>query len=107
MEHEPDLIVFIQTKFEEVVAGSERAQMVDVIAAIQLRVFFGNCLVPDLKLPPHADLTTRDFAPGALIASAAMIGTTVRNCLFNPTTDIAKIVRQMICVERRLYSTHT
>src|SRR5262245_47194839 len=88
------------------IPGSERAQMIDVIAAIQLRVFFDDSFVHDLELTPHAGLTTRDFAPCAFIALAAIVGAPMRNSLFNRAADVAQIVRQMIPVQSSPHCHH-
>src|SRR5262245_15137955 len=80
--------------------------MVDVIAAIQLRILFDNRLVPDLELTPNAGLTTRDVAPRALVALATVVCAPVRHGLFDRAADIAQIVRQVICVQSRLHCHH-
>src|SRR5262249_32003741 len=88
-------------------ASAERAEMVNVVAAIQLRILFGDRLVPNLELPPYADLAARYFAPRALVASASVVGASVGHGLFNRAADVAQIVRQMIRIQTRLHSHHS
>src|SRR5262249_15057733 len=77
-----------------------------LISAIELRVLFDDRLVPDLKLPPYADLATRNVMPCALVALASVVGATVWNGLFNRATNVAQVVRQMLRVQSRLHGKH-
>jgi hypothetical protein len=36
VQHEPDLIVFVQAHLDKMIAGSHRAEMVDVVATVEL-----------------------------------------------------------------------
>src|SRR5258706_4953159 len=56
VQHEPNSLVLVETDLNKVIAGSQRAQMIDVVAAVEPRIFFGNQLVALLDLSPHADL---------------------------------------------------
>ena len=38
VQHEPHVIALIQAYFDEVIAGAQRAQMIDVVAAVQVGI---------------------------------------------------------------------
>src|SRR5262249_37910739 len=107
VQHEPDLVVLVQANLNEMIASSESAEMIDVIAAINLRIFFAVGLLPDLELPPHAGLTARDFAPRAFVALAAIVCAPVWYGLFDRAADVAQVIRQMIRIQSRLRCHYT
>ncbi len=48
VQHEPDGFRFVETNFDEVVAGAERAKVIGVVAAIEFGVLFENGVVTRL-----------------------------------------------------------
>ncbi len=56
------------------IAGAERAEMIEIVAAIQLRMLGDDRLVADLELLPDADLPLRRLAPRAFVVPAAVVG---------------------------------
>src|ERR1700682_2546828 len=71
VQHEPYVFRFIETNFDEVVAGAQRAEVIRLIAAIEFRVFFQNGVVTRLERLPGFVVARGNFGPGAYVASAA------------------------------------
>src|SRR5436309_14467216 len=74
VEHEPNVFRFIQANFDEVIAGAERAEMIRMIAAIELWMFFENGVVARLERLPDFLVAQGDLSPSAHIAAAPVIG---------------------------------
>src|SRR6266403_1101113 len=83
VQHEPHIFGFIQANFDEVIAGAERAEMIRMIAAIELRVLFENRIVARLERLPDFVVAGGDFPPRADVTAATVISAPVRDSLFN------------------------
>ena len=92
VQHEPDVIRFVETNFDEMVAGAQRAQVVGVVAAIQLGVLGQNRIVARLQRTPDFKAATGNLTPCAAITHAAMVGASVRNRLLNRIANRLQIV---------------
>src|SRR5580658_1055704 len=66
MKHEPHSLRFIEAYLDEMVAGSERAEVVRVISTIQLRMLRENRIIPSFQLAqPDASIAFRNVVPCA------------------------------------------
>src|SRR6266852_5455919 len=70
VQHEPDVFPFIQANFDEVIAGAERAEMIRVIASIELWMLFENSVVARLERLPDFIVAQRNLPPSARISDA-------------------------------------
>src|SRR5439155_5956967 len=107
MKHEPDSLRFIQTDLDEMVTRSECAEMVRMIAAIQLRVLHEYSVVTSFQLAqPDASIALRNIMPCAPIASSTVIRPAVRHGCFNRCTDSLQVVREVAGVQTGLNRHH-
>src|SRR6266567_5698322 len=63
VQHEPDHVRFIETNLDEVVAGSQGAQMIRVVSAIELRMLFKDGIVARLQALPSFGVWRGDGLP--------------------------------------------
>src|SRR5437879_12977728 len=82
VQHEPNIFRFIQANFDEVIAGAERAEMIRVIASIELWMLFENSVVARLERLPDFIVAQRNLPPSARIAAAPVGGARVWDRLF-------------------------
>src|SRR5882724_9221503 len=106
VQHEPNIFRFIQANFDEVIAGAEGAEMIRVIAAIELWMLFENGVVARFERLPDFIVAYRNLPPSAHVAAAPVIGAAMRNCLFDRAADALQMVRQITRIQIRLYGHH-
>ena len=107
MKHEPDSLRFIQTDLDEMVTRSECAEMVRMIAAIQLRVLREYGVVTSFQLAqPDASIALRNIIPCAPIANSAVIRPAVRNRSLNRCANSLQIIREITGIQTGLNRHH-
>ena len=106
VQHEPNIFRFIQANFDEVIAGAERAEMIRVIASIELWMLFENSVVARLERLPDFIVAQRNLPPSARIAAAPVVGAPVWDRLFDRAANALQMVRQIARVQIRLYGHH-
>ena len=95
MQHEPDLVGLVQTHFDEMIARTQGSQMVDVVGVFsqQLRILVREDIQPRLEVLPHFRLQIRNLVPGAAVPPPAMMGSAVRNGLFDIGANLFQVLR--------------
>src|SRR5207237_5048985 len=107
MKHEPDILRFIQTDFDEMVTRSECAEMVRMIAAIQLRVLREYSVVTSFQLAqPDASIALRNIMPCAPIANSAVIRPAVRHRSFNRCSSSLQLIWEITGVQTGSHRAH-
>ena len=80
VQHDPDLLALVEADLDEVVAGAERAEMIDVVACDRACGYFvDDRVVAALQLAAtRVDVAAGGFAPGAACRSLPPLS--VRPC---------------------------
>ena len=106
VEHEPDVIRFVQADFNEVVARTKRAQVIRVVAAIELGVLGQDRIVSWLHSAPHFQRPRGNVAPCAAVACSAMVRPPVRDGQLYRVTQRLQVVGQVARTQARLNRHH-
>src|SRR5664279_5623469 len=83
VQHEPHVIGRIETDLDEVIAGAERAEVIDIVAAADPRMLVEDRLVVLRKALPSASGRPGQLVPRAAIALAAVRAAAVRHRLLD------------------------
>src|SRR5689334_13997521 len=103
MQHKPYGLCLVQAHFDEMVAGPECTEMVRVIAAIELRMLCQDGVITSFEFVlPDALVTLRNVMPGAAVACAAVIGTSVGHGRLDGRANTLQIIREIARIETRL-----
>src|SRR6516225_4867809 len=107
VQEEPDGLGLVDTNLDEVVAGAQGAEVVRVIPAVELGMFFEDGLVTVFELgTPDLKIAVGDDVPSALVTLASVICSSVGHGFFDCGTDGVKIVRKVAGVEIGLDGHH-
>jgi hypothetical protein len=106
VQHEPHGFCLIQTNFDEMISRSQRPQMICLITAVKLRMFFQNRVVPWLQFLPHFRIARGNSVPGARVSSPSLTCASVRNRFFYCFADFFQILWQIRSVQIGLCSHH-
>src|SRR3546814_3121605 len=94
MQHHPDSIRFVEAEFYEMIAGSERPEMMDRPRTGKRRCPFAQPGEVLRQSRPDIGYRLRYLAPCALIVCATIIGAAMRHCGLDGKADRTKIVGQ-------------
>jgi hypothetical protein len=100
VQHEPNGLRLVEADLDKVISRSQRAEMVRVVSAVELRMFRQDRVVSSLKFAaPYFSVALGNVVPRAAIARAAVIRTSVRHAGFDCRPDVLQIVREIARVE--------
>ncbi|MNQ49631.1 hypothetical protein D3C85_635450 [compost metagenome] len=107
VQHEPHGARFVEAHLDEVVAGTQRSQVLVVVRVPDARVVLADQLelVHQLR-PGGVGFVGRGF-PRTLVAAHALGVASVRHGLLDRRTQRAQVVGQVACVERGLAGHHS
>ena len=105
MQHGPDVAGLIKANLDEMVAGSQRAEVAGVVARQCLGVLLGNPAVAGAEIifpkPPNV---VGNIPPSAAVVGPAIVGAPVRDGCFDCRTKSRKVIRQIArgeaCLDR-------
>src|SRR5579871_3125372 len=107
MQHEPHGLQLVQAHLNEVVAGSQRPQMICVVSTIQLWMLRQDRIIASLQLAgPDRLIARRNLMPRSAIARAAVIGPSVRYCAFDGAANTLYVLAQKARIQTRLACHH-
>ncbi len=106
VQHHPHRALLVEAELDEVVPGTERAELVDARLVPQLRVPLDGGLVASLESGPCASVSLRNIVPRTPVALAAVIGAPVRYGGFDRVADRLQVIRQLVGAQRRLDGHH-
>ena len=106
VKHEPDVVRLVEADFNEMIAGAESAEMIGVIAAIKLGMFFEDGVIARLEIEPGVFGVSGDDVPSAQIAASAVIGAAVGHGGFNGRANGMEIIGEIAGIEVGLHGHH-
>src|SRR6266540_2099844 len=106
MEHEPHSVVRVETDFNEMVSGPERAEVIQVIPSTELGMFGLDRIVPWLQTLPFGKVMTGNFVPGSAIVLAAIVRPAMRYGLLDGGAQRFQAIRQVTGIESSLDRDH-
>ena len=106
VQHEPHALFLVETDLDEMVAGAERAEMVEVVGLLQARVALADLVEIRDQLRPALDRQHRRVLPCALVASATCGAATMRHGALDRAAHFGEVVRQVARHQRGARGDH-
>ena len=106
VEHDPHPLLGIEAQLDEVVAGSQRPQMHEVVRVLEPRILGDDLSEAFGELCPGIDHGPRRIAPRTLVALAAPDIPAMRHRRLDRGANTGKVVRQVACDERSTRGHH-
>ena len=100
MQHHPHPLLGIETEFDEVVAGAERAEVHQVVGVLQPRMLVGQPLEALGERCPGLDDRCRGIAPGTGVALAPAHFAAMRYRPLDRSANALEVVGQVACHQR-------
>ena len=95
VQHEPDAIGFVETHFDEVIAGAQRTEVLAVVGFLQARIPLRNAFECRQQIGPLSICSLRGIVPGALVAAAAGRAAPVWHGMLDGAAQASETVRQV------------